>query len=55
MKVPVEVQPPGCDRLFVVLRVEEPGEPSSFTPLVDLPLDLDHGATVESMVNELPS
>ena len=54
MKNPVEVQPPGRDRLLVVLRVEHPREPISLAPLDDVLLDLGHSPTIESLVGESP-
>ena len=40
MKDSVEVQPPGGDRRFIVLRVVTPRNHIAFTPLDDVPLDL---------------
>ena len=54
MKDPIEVQSPGRDRLFIILRVEHPRQPVSFTPLFDVPLDLGHGPAIESLVSEWP-
>ena len=51
MKDPIEIQPPGCDRLFVVLSVEHSGGPISFTLLDDVALDLGHGPVIENLVN----
>ena len=48
---PVEVQPPGCDRPLIVLRVENSRDCISFTPLDDTPLDLGHSSTVENLVS----
>ena len=53
-KDPVEVQPPGCDRLFIVLRVEKSRDRISFAPLDDIPLDLSHSPAIASLVSELP-
>lgn len=38
-----EVQPPGCDRPFTVLRAEKSRNRISFIPFGDIPLDPDHG------------
>ena len=54
MEDPVEVGPPGNNRLFIVLRVEEPRDSVSFTPLDDLPLNLGHSSAIESLVSESP-
>ena len=54
MKDPVEIQPPGRDRLLVVLCVEHPGDPISFTPLHNVPLDLSHSSAIWSIVSESP-
>jgi len=44
MKNPVEVQPPGGNRVFIVLRVIAPRDRTPFIPpLDDVPLDLGHG------------
>jgi len=42
MKNPVEVQPPGGDRFFIVLRVITSRDRIPFPPLDDVPLDLFH-------------
>ena len=52
MKDPVEVQPPGCNSLFVVLRMEHPGDPVSFTQLDGVLLDLGHGPAIGNLVSE---
>ena len=40
MKNTVEIQSPGSDRLFIILRVIISGDHIPFTPLDDVPLDL---------------
>jgi hypothetical protein len=52
MKDPVEVRPPGGDRLFVALRMEKSRDRISFTPLDDLPLDLCHSPAIETTVSK---
>ena len=53
MKNLVEVQLPGSDRLFVVLRVETPGDHTSLTPtLGDVLLDLRHSPVIERLVSK---
>jgi len=42
MKDPVEIQPPGTDRVFIILRVIASGNRVPFTPLDDVSLDLVH-------------
>ena len=42
MKNPVEVQPPGCDRFFIVLGAITSRDRIPFSPLDDVPLDLFH-------------
>ena len=54
MKDPVEVRPPGRDRLFVILRMEHPRDPISLTPLSDVLLDLGHSPVIRSSVSERP-
>ena len=49
---PVEVQPPGCDRPLIVLRVENSRDCISFTPLDDTPLDLGHSPAIANLVSE---
>ena len=45
----VETQPPGADRLLVVLRVgQSSGDPTPFIPLDELSLDIRHGPGVEN-------
>jgi hypothetical protein len=53
MEDPVEVQPPGGDRLFVVLRVEKPRDRIPFALLNDLPLDLCHSPAIGSMASQM--
>ena len=50
---PIEIRPPGCDCLTVVLYMEGSGEHSPFAPLDDMPLDLYHGAAIVILVNKL--
>ena len=52
MKDPAKIQSPGHDRLSIVLRVEHPGDPISFTPLDDALLDLCHGPAIGNFVSE---
>lgn len=54
MKYSVEVQPPGRDHLFIVLRMEESSDCISLTPLDNIPLDLSNCPTIESLVSGLP-
>ena len=54
MKDPVEIQPPGRDRLFITLRVEHPGDPIPFTLLDDALLDLSHSPSIGNLVNGWP-
>jgi hypothetical protein len=52
MEDPVEVQPPGGECFFIVLRVGESGESVPF-PLLDDPFpDLRYSPAIESMVSE---
>ena len=51
MKHPVEVQPPDCDRLFIVLRVEKLRGRVPFTPPDNFPSDLGHSPVVGSIVS----
>ena len=53
MKDPVEVQPPGGERFFIVLRVGESGEHISLALLDDFLLDLRHGPMIENTVSKL--
>lgn len=55
MKDPIEVQPLGGDRVLIVLRAEESGDSISSTPRDDLPLDLDRGPAIETLVSESPN
>ena len=48
-----EVQPPGSDRPFIALRVEESRDGVPFPPLDDLPLNLCHSPVIQDMVSEL--
>ena len=43
-----ETQPPGGNRLLVVLRVESSGDPTLLISLDELSLDIRHGPGVES-------
>jgi len=52
MKDPIEVQSPGRDRLFVVLRVEHLREPISLTPPDDVLLNISHGPAIRSLVSK---
>ena len=54
MKDSVEVQLPGSDRLFIVLRMEEPSDHISLTPLDDILLDFGHCPTIENLVSGFP-
>ena len=54
MKDPVEIQPPGRDRLFIVLRMKHPGGRISSTPLDDVLLDLGHSPVIGSSGSEWP-
>ena len=54
MKNLVQVQPPGSDRLIVVLLVETSRDRISFTPLDDVPLDLGYSPAIESSVSKSP-
>ena len=51
LKNPVEVRSPGCDLLFVVLRVEVLRNRASFALLDDLPFDLRHGSETRPKVS----
>jgi len=51
MKDPVEVRPPACDFLFVVLGMEVSRSRASFALLYDLPLDLRHGPEIRSKMS----
>ena len=53
MKNPIELLPPGGNRIFVVLRMEDSRDRVPFTLLNDLPLDLGHSSVIEASVNEL--
>ena len=49
---PIEIQPPRRDCLTIVLRTQESGEHTPFTSIDDIPLDLNHGAAIVTLVNE---
>ena len=51
MKDPLEVRPPGGNRLFVVLRVEMSGNYVPFSPLDDVPMNLSRGPAIESSIS----
>ena len=55
MKDPVEVRPPGSDRLFIFFRVEKSRDRTSLAPLDDVPLDLSHSPAIMMLVNEPPN
>ena len=46
MKDPVEVLPPGGDRLLIILRVQEPRYRISFAHLDDTLLDLSQSSVI---------
>ena len=50
----MEVQPPGCDRLFIVPRLEKSRDRISFTSLGNLAPDLGHSSAINSLVIESP-
>ena len=52
MENPIEVQPPGSDRLLLALCMVTSRDRIPFTPLDNVPLDLVHSPTIESSVNE---
>ena len=55
MKDLIEVQPPGRNRLLIVLCVERPRDRISFTPpLDDVLLDLGHRSMIGRLVGERP-
>ena len=54
MKDPVEIQPPGRNRFFIVLRVEYPRDSTSSTTLDDVLLDLGHSPAIGDLVSEYP-
>ena len=54
MKDPVEFQPPGCDRIFITLRMEHPSDPITFIQLDDVLLDIGHSSVVGNLVSEYP-
>jgi hypothetical protein len=52
MKDPIEVQPPGGNRLFITFCVEKARNRVALALLDDLPLDLRHGPTIARIVNK---
>ena len=54
MKDPVEVQPPGGNCLFIILRVEMSRDYVPFTPLDDAPPNLGHGPAIENSISTSP-
>ena len=48
----VEIRPPGRDCLIVVLCTEGSGEHTPFTFLDDIPLDLNGGAAIMTLMNK---
>ena len=55
MENPVEVKPPGGNRVLVVLRAEEAREYVALALLDNLPLDLRYGPTITWVVGQLPA
>ena len=55
MKDPVEVQPPGGDFFFVVLRVEKARNGIAFAQADNVSLDLCHGPAIEGTVSQSES
>ena len=53
MKDSIEVRPPGGNRGFIPLRVENTRDRISFFRLCHTPLDLCHGPAIEGVVSEL--
>lgn len=49
IKDPIEVELPGGDPVFVVLRMERAKDTTSFTKLDDAPLDLRHSPAIKAM------
>ena len=49
---PIEIQSPGRDYLAFFLCMERPGKDTSFASLDDIPLDLDHGAKIVTLLND---
>ena len=49
---PIEVQLPGRDCFTVVLGMEGSGEHTPFTFLDDIPLDLNRGAAIMTLMNK---
>ena len=52
MKDPIEVQPPGGDRVFIIPRVEYSGGYISFTSFDYVPPDFRHSSAVEGSLSE---
>jgi hypothetical protein len=48
----LKVQPPGSNRLFIVVCVEQLAETSPFTSFENIRLDRGHSPTVQSLVNK---
>jgi len=46
----LQVHPPGCNLLFVFLRVETPRNRIPSSPLDELVLDICHGTAIESII-----
>jgi hypothetical protein len=53
MEDPIEVQPPGSGRFFIILCMNESGESIPSGLLDDHLLDLRHGPAIGSVVSEL--
>ena len=51
MKDSIEIRPPGGNRGFILLRVENARDRISFVRFGDAPLDLCHGPVVEGVVS----
>ena len=49
---PIEIQLPGRDCFTVVLCMEGSGEHTPFTFLDDIPLDLNRGAAIVTLMNK---
>jgi len=54
-KDPIEVQPPGGDRLFIILCVDKSRDHVPFTLLDDLPLNLHDGPAAGPRVSTMYS
>ena len=50
---PIEIRPPGSDCFTVVLFMEGSGEHTPFSFLDDIPLDLNRGAAIVTLMNKL--